>query len=75
MKKKIDLTEKENTYKCNGCGKTFTISELIFEKMSSKLNIVYTFSEFEAKKKLNMPECPYCGNLIFFGMEKLTNHS
>lgn len=33
------------------------------------------FNVFEVKKKLSMPECPYCDNLVFFGMEKLTNHS
>lgn len=52
-------------YICNNCNKTFTDNEITFEKQLSNFHIV------GIKTGDSIPKCPHCGNLFFFGLEKL----
>jgi DNA-directed RNA polymerase subunit RPC12/RpoP len=56
------LIIKELNYVCSKCKKIISGHEVEFQKMPNNFNIGGLSAESE------IPKCPYCGNLAFFGM-------
>jgi NAD-dependent SIR2 family protein deacetylase len=58
------LIVKELNYVCEECKKVITGHEMQYQKMPKSFNVAGLSAESE------IPKCPHCGNLAFFGMQE-----
>lgn len=56
------LIINELDYLCSECKKVISSHEMKYQKMPSNFNIAGLSAESD------IPKCPYCGTLAFFGM-------